>query len=399
MSGCHQEIKGEENERTKHNAPDLKHTQEKSAIGKPSGPQKRHVVSEAKEKFEKQPEVVDRKLPGSKKEEIVQQEVVDDDILMMFKGMPVRKKEMPNFSIKDLSIPKAEQKRPYYTHERLSLDRVDPKLVRNMTEKELEDYKDQLERDKAIVTTFEKFEMEQEKATRKKVCTQSVESLNQIDEMYRQEINSEISVIITKDTEYKKELSKFIAKSFKAWNWHTDAEHKNYLKHWNGMLKNDDFTPLQKNWIRYLIKQMKQERATAIKQFTNEFQFTRRTMCKGIKYVREKNMFLARLVYREFDSKDEENQILSEEETPIKESWVREEFSPEFVRHIINMREFNHYNEVPQDIEIWIGKHKIRRVRYLLHREKSLIDYPSITRKLLNHLKSISKKRKKGNKV
>ena len=62
-------------------------------------------------------------------------------------------------------------------------------------------------------------------------------------------------------------------------------------------------------------------------------------------------MFLARLVYREFDSKGEENQILSEEETPIKESWVREEFLPEFVTHIINMREFNHYNdEIPQDI-------------------------------------------------
>ena len=44
--------KAKKNERTKHNAPDLKHkTQEKNSIGKPSGPQKRHVVSEAKEKI------------------------------------------------------------------------------------------------------------------------------------------------------------------------------------------------------------------------------------------------------------------------------------------------------------------------------------------------------------
>ena len=64
------------------------------------------------------------------------------------------------------------------------------------------------------MTTFENLEMEQEKATRKKVCTQSIESLKRIDEMYRQEKNPEDSVIITKDTEYKKELSKFIAKSF-----------------------------------------------------------------------------------------------------------------------------------------------------------------------------------------
>ena len=88
---------------------------------------------------------------------------MDDDILMMFKGMPVRKKEMSNFSIKGLLIPKAEQKRPYDTHERLSLDREDPKLVRNTTEEELKDYKDQLKRDKAIVTAFENLEMEQEK--------------------------------------------------------------------------------------------------------------------------------------------------------------------------------------------------------------------------------------------
>ena len=117
--------KGKKNERTKHDAPDLKHkTQKKSAIGKPSDLQKRHVVSEAKEIIKEQ--------PGSKKEKKEQQELVDDDILMMYKGMPVRKKEMPNFSIKELLIPKAEQKRPYDTHERLSLDREDPKLVRNI---------------------------------------------------------------------------------------------------------------------------------------------------------------------------------------------------------------------------------------------------------------------------
>ena len=81
--------------------------------------------------------------------------------------MPVRKKEMPNFSIKELSIPKAVQKRPYDTHKRLSLDREDPKLVRNMTEKELNDYKDRLERDKAIVTTFEKIEEQPEVIDRK----------------------------------------------------------------------------------------------------------------------------------------------------------------------------------------------------------------------------------------
>ena len=41
-------------------------------------------------------------------------------------------------------------------------------------------------------------------------------------------------------------------------------------------------------------QKMNEERASAIKQFTNGFQFTRQTLGKGIKYMREKNMFLAR---------------------------------------------------------------------------------------------------------
>ena len=78
---------------------------------------------------------------------------------------------------------------------------------------------------------------------------------------------------------------------------------------------------------------------------------------KGIKYVREKNIFLARWVYRELDEKKNKNLHLSEEELPVEEAWVHEEFAPEFVQHIINMRQTGNFTDVPQDIEIWIGKH------------------------------------------
>ena len=85
-----------------------------------------------------------------------------------------------------------------------------------------------------------------------------------------------------------------------------------------------------------------------------------------------KTCFLRDWFIENLTQKVKKNQILSEEETPVEESWVHEEFAPEFVTNIINMREFNHYNEVPQDIKIWIGEHKIRRLRYLPHREKIL---------------------------
>ena len=80
-------------ERKKQNAPDIKNKlQGKSAVGKPNGPKKQLVASKAKEIIVEQPEVVDRKLPGSRKEEKEQQEVVDHNIFRMFKRMPLRKK-------------------------------------------------------------------------------------------------------------------------------------------------------------------------------------------------------------------------------------------------------------------------------------------------------------------
>ena len=90
--------------------------------------------------------------------------------------------------------------------------------------------------------------------------------------MFREKKNAEDTVIETKDYAYNKDLSRFIAKSFKSWDWQSDAEHLAVVKHWEVLRKNDDFTALQKKeWIRFLLQKMNEERASATTQFTNEF--------------------------------------------------------------------------------------------------------------------------------
>ena len=47
----------------------------------------------------------------------------------------------------------------------------------------------------------------------------------------------------------------------------------------------------------------------------------------------------------------------------MDEAWVRDEFNDEDVQHIINMRLDDNWIQAPRDIEVWIGKQKIVRVR------------------------------------
>ena len=71
-----------------------------------------------------------------------------------------------------------------------------------------------------------------------------------------------------------------------------------------------------------------------------------------------------------------------EEEMQVDEAWVRDEFSEEDVQHIINMRLEENWVQVPRDIEVWIGKHKIVRVRYMKPRQRSLVDSDALATRL-----------------
>ena len=66
----------------------------------------------------------------------------------------------------------------------------------------------------------------------------------------------------------------------------------------------------------------------------------------------------------------------------VDEAWVRDEFSNEDVQHIINMRHEENWVQAPRDIEVWIGKHKIVRLRYDRPRKRSVIDSDALATRL-----------------
>jgi hypothetical protein len=81
------------------------------------------------------------------------------------------------------------------------------------------------------------------------------------------------------------------------------------------------------------------------------------------------------MVFCDVDPKNENKVIEQEEVVQVDEAWIRDEFSKEDVQHIINMRLEKNWVHAPQDIEVWIGKHKIVRVRYTTRpRQRSLIN-------------------------
>jgi hypothetical protein len=105
-------------------------------------------------------------------------------------------------------------------------------------------------------------------------------------------------------------------------------------------------------------------------------------MVKGLQYVSRTNTFKARLVFYDVDPDNKENFIEQEEEMQVDEAWVRDEFSEEDVQHIINMRLDDKWIQAPRDIEVWIGKQKIVRVRYTGPRQMRVIDSEAMTKYL-----------------
>ena len=181
-----------------------------------------------------------------------------------------------------------------------------------------------------------------------------------------------------RDSTYQKDLDQFIAESLEAWGWYSDEKYQDLIASWAEQLTEPDITEKQQKWIRVLIKALKDERVTSRKQLTKEFMLTRRSLVKGIKYDKANNCFKARMVYSDVDPRNKNKFIEKEEEMRVEEAWVRDEFSEEDVQHIINMRLEDNWIQAPRDIEVWIGKQKIVRVRYMGPRQRSIVDYDAL---------------------
>ena len=160
-------------------------------------------------------------------------------------------------------------------------------------------------------------------------------------------------------------------------------------------MKAKDCSESKKEWIRALIKGIKEDRMQFTKELTNEFMFTRLTMVKGLRFEKANNSFYARLMYQEPDESDPKKMIVAEEELKVEEEWVRSEYAEVDIQHIINMHQTNKWTDVPRDVEVRIAKHKVVRVRYVPPQVRHVLDYEAMAKVI--HEKDVTdpKRRKK----
>jgi hypothetical protein len=233
-----------------------------------------------------------------------------------------------------------------------------------------------------------------EEAKQQKVSTQSTTTIGAFYHKYHASTATADDTIVTIDKGFKTELSKFIAESFEKWNWSSEKDHQKTIEFWAKQMKARDCSESKKEYIRELIKGIKNERAQFTKELTNEFMFTRLTMVKGLRFEKANNSFYARLVYQEPSETDPKTMVVSEEELKVDEEWVRSEYADVDIQHIINMHQTDKWTDVPRDVEVRIAKHKVVRVRYVPPQVRHVIDYEA-TKKVINEKDVTNAKRRK----
>ena len=110
-------------------------------------------------------------------------------------------------------------------------------------------------------------EAEYEESLRKKICNQSLKSINKFHEKYTT-IPYEGEPLLKRDSDYEIELQQFISDSFEAWGWDSEEKHQILISTWAERLNDPDRTEKEQEWIRICIKALKDERASFKKQLT-----------------------------------------------------------------------------------------------------------------------------------
>ncbi len=107
-----------------------------------------------------------------------------------------------------------------------------------------------------------------EDANKMKISTQSTQTIEAFYQKYHA-VPTGQEDIITVNKDFKAQLSQFIAESFEKWNWSSDKDHQKTIANWAKMMQAKDCSESKKEWIRELIKGMKEERAQVTRRLTN----------------------------------------------------------------------------------------------------------------------------------
>lgn len=217
---------------------------------------------------------------------------------------------------------------------------------------------------------------------------------------------------IMKRSDYEAEIEEYIEQSFKAWKWHTKAQHQAELDRW---ARKKNIKGISKETIRdidMMIKALQDERTKFRKFFANEFKCTQKTLVQSVRFDKATNSFRAKLVWTEEvpvfppqtnNQKQKTPQkashydyIRQEEEIDVEEEWVKSEFEPMFDQ-IINMRQDDsNWTQVPRDVEVFIGKKKIIRIRYCPEYKRSLVDTAALDKRIEKEIEEIEMERRKS---
>jgi hypothetical protein len=245
--------------------------------------------------------------------------------------------------------------------------------------------------------------------TTQKFCTQSRKEA----ELFLQKYGKQFPCPEPLDPQnYEQEKEEFIKHSFASWGWHTDEEHLQAIQDWN-CKKQETKSEQAKKTITVLIKAIKNERKKFRTQFAKEFQFNTKALVRGVKYDREQNVFRAELVWKEKmslatlqkreeddeaeDSKpkakaDKDVYMEKTDEIEVNENWIKEAYGEETFQHIINMRRTKGFTQVPRDVNMYINKKKVLRVRYIAPQARSIVDTEALAKQIQLLLKEEKKK-------
>ena len=232
----------------------------------------------------------------------------------------------------------------------------------------------------------------------REICTQSVAMC----EAMITEFGTEMPPVTVLDKQqYNKELEAYIENSFIEWNWHSNKQHEKELTKWEKKLT-DQKKPLSdvgKECVILMIKALRDERAKFRKYFTTAFQCTQKTLVRSVRFIEETNTFMARLQWvekvpiyglNEIKTKtrsEDVSEIIGyeqkqhEEEIPVKRAWIVEQFGSKMVQQVVNMRHDCHHSWVktPRDVDVFIGKEKVVRVRYIPDRSMNVVDMKKLS--------------------
>ena len=226
-------------------------------------------------------------------------------------------------------------------------------------------------------------ESDEEERISKKVCTQSRATVQEFHGKYHANLQPPPEPPdVSANSGFKTALDEFIAKSFASWEWRSEENHQLLIQEWVAKMRDAKLSRKSKEWIRSVIQGLKDERRHYESKFTEEFMFLNEAMVRGMKYVKDNDSFVARLVYNDPDPEHPDIPIIKEEELKVDEAWVRTEFSKEDLQHIINMRQTKQWTQVPRDVRVMISKKKVVRVRYVPSYVRMIVDYEAVTAKV-----------------